>query len=196
MAETKSYHRQVACKARVCDIVRMKLDESNISRVNIIATVVHKPEGSSNYGDAVIDDGTGRISLRSFENKDYLSNVEVGDAALVIGKIREFNDERYIVPEILKKMGNLGWMNVRNIELGKTETVTAEAKADSKEVDEGAEAHGEVYSTIKSLDSGDGASIEEVIKKCATPGAESEINELLKRGNVFEIRPGRIKVLE
>ncbi len=194
--EQKSFHRQVACKARVSEVVGMRLDESNVLRVNIMATIVHKPDRNENHGDAVIDDGTGRISLRSFENNDYISKIEVGDAALVIGKVREFNNERYIMPEIVKKMDNLGWMGVRNLELSKKEEVIDEEKVKPEEVDEGADIHGEVYSTIKSLDSGGGASIEDVIKNCKTSEAESTINELLKRGNIFEIRPGRVKVLE
>lgn len=194
--EQKSFQRQAACKARVSDIVSMRLDELNVSRVNILATIVHKPDKNENYGDAVIDDGTGRIQLRSFENKDLISKIEVGDSALVIGKVREFNGEKYIVPEILRKIDNPAWISIRKIELSRNEPAAAEIKDEPKEISEISDIYDEVCSIIKKLDDGSGVFIDDIIKNCSKPEAESTINELLKKGNIFEIRPGRVKVLE
>ena len=106
--EQKSFQRQVAYKIRISDILNgsfikdeisagyIKLNDANVSRVNIIATVVYKAEQPST-SNALIDDGTGKILLRSFENSRIFSKADVGDAVLLIGKIREFNNERYIV---------------------------------------------------------------------------------------------------
>src|SRR3989344_7402622 len=126
--EQKTFQRQVAYKVKISDILNgnfvkeefsagyVKLSGKNVSRVNIIATVVYKAEQSST-ASAVIDDSTGKVLLRSFENNDIFSKVDIGDVVLVIGKIREFNNERYVVPEILKKVSNTEWMNVRKLEV-------------------------------------------------------------------------------
>src|SRR3989338_9481970 len=96
--EQKAFQkRQVAYKIRVSDILNgnlekeefsgnIRLSNTNISRVNIIATVIYKSE-EFNYSSAVVDDGTGKIQLRSFGNNAYFSKADVGDAVLVIGNI-------------------------------------------------------------------------------------------------------------
>ena len=93
-----------------------------VSRVNIIAAMIYKSE-DFNYSSAVIDDGTGRIQLRSFENNAYFSKIDVGDIVLIIGKIREFNNEKYIVPEILKRINNAKWVDVRRLELKNSDLI-------------------------------------------------------------------------
>lgn len=207
--EQKAFQRQTAYKVRISDLLNqnymkgelsagyIKLNGVNISRVNVIATVVYKPESSS-FSTAVIDDGTGRIPLRSFENNGIFSKIEVSDAVLVVGKIREFNGEKYILPEILKKINNFGWLNVRKLELASENAVenikaignVAIEDSDNKELNE------EIYSLIKKLDSGDGATIDDVIKNSNNSEAENVVNKLLNRGDIFEIRPGKLKVLE
>ncbi len=51
---------------------------------------------------------------------------------------------------------------------------------------------------IKELDAGKGANMDEVIEKCAGDGDDAEkiIKSLLEEGEIFEIRPGKLKVLE
>lgn len=199
--------RQVAYKVRISDILSrnlakdefsagyLKLKNSNVSRVNVIATVVYKPENSSGYNNAVIDDGTGKILLRSFENMNAFSKTDVGDGVLVIGKIREFNSEKYIMPEILKKLDNFMWMNVRELELRKgvdfDNYPKSEIKAPAEEVN-----NEEICSIIRKLDNGDGAFVEDVIKNLKHDAAEKMLNILLEKGNIFEIKPGKLKVLE
>ena len=53
-----------------------------------------------------------------------------------------------------------------------------------------------VIQTIKELDSGDGADIEEVKKGSDVTNSEEVLDMLLKRGDLFTIRPGRVKILE
>lgn len=207
--EQKTFQRQTAYKVRISDLLNqnymkgelsagyIELNGVNISRVNVIATVVYKPEISS-FNIAVIDDGTGRIPLRSFENNDIFSKIEVSDVVLVVGKIREFNGEKYILSEILKKINNFGWLNVRKLEFASENYVQnieatgniAIEDSDNKELNE------EIYSLVKKLDNGDGAPIEDVIKKSNNSEAENIVNKLLNSGDIFEIRPGKLKVLE
>lgn len=212
--EQKTFQkRQVAHKVRISDILEadfakdelsagyIKLNDENVSRVNVIATVVDKSGQASNYASAIIDDGTGKILLRVFENADIFSKVDVGDFALIVGKIREFSNERYILPEILKKIDNPGWVNVRKLELEKNRVAGGnskilEVKNEGLIQDADSGIGGEVCSLIKKLDNGDGVSVEDVVNNSKSSEAEAVINRLLESGDIFEIRPGRLKVLE
>ena len=48
---------------------------------------------------------------------------------------------------------------------------------------------------ISELDPGDGAPVDEVLKK-AGDGAEERLQLLIREGEVFELRAGKVKVLE
>ena len=205
--EQKTFQkRQVAYKLKISDIVNgnltkeefsgnIKLNNINVSRVNIIAAVIYKTE-ESNFTSAVIDDWTGRIQLRSFENNAYFSKIDVGDVVLVIGKIREFNNEKYIVPEILKKITNTRWVDVRRLELKNNDIIDNNIKITDKNLIENTKINEEIYSLIKKLDDGDGASFDDIIKSFGSIDAEKILNKLLENGDVFEIKPGKLKVLE
>ena len=64
----------------------------------------------------LIDDGSGKIILRIFEENKAVFHLEVGDVVQVIGKIRVFNQEKYVFPEIIKKI-NPFWLKVRSLEV-------------------------------------------------------------------------------
>ena len=212
ITEQKSFQRQVAYKVNISDLLNgvitkddvsagfVKINGLNVSRANIIATVVYKSDDSS-YASALIDDGTGKISLRSFENNGIFSKIDVGDAVLVIGKIREFNNEKYIIPEILKKINDVEWMNLRKLELKSNKMVGSDLKilkAGNNVLTEENNfgINEEIFSLIRKLDNGDGVSVEDVIKNSKNDKAESIINKLLENGDIFEIKPGKLKVLE
>ena len=204
--EQKAYQRQVAYKVRISDVLNgafikdelsagyVKLKNNNVSRVNIIAALIFKSE-QSQHSSAVIDDMSGKILLRSFDANAF-SKFDVGDAVLVIGKVREFNSERYIMPEILKKIKNNVWVAVRGIELSRMPLTEIKAVEKAASENEGANAAENIYLLIKKLDLGDGVSVDDVIKTSNNDGVETIINRLLERGDIFEVKPGRLKVLE
>ena len=173
-------------------LLYISINNSNVSRANIMATLVFKAEDSS-YADAIIDDGTGKISMRSFERKDIFSKVEVGDAVLVVGKIREYNNEKYIIPEIVKKTDS-EWIAVRRNELRSNSI--GEPKQAEPEIYEGAEKIEEVFTLIRKLDLGDGVMIEDIAREFKNFDAEKMLGKMLENGDVFEIKPGKIKILE
>ena len=207
--EQKSFQRQVAYKVRISDILNgsfikdelsagyIKLNDANVSRINIIATVVYKAEQPST-SNALIDDGTGKILLRSFENSSIFSKVDVGDAVLMIGKIREFNNERYIVPEILKKINNIEWMNVRKLEVKDAKVLDNKIKNENNNLIEEVvhNSNEDIFLLIKKLDKGEGVSVEEIINEYNNGETEGIINKLLENGDIFEVKPGKLKVLE
>ncbi len=201
--------RNVAYKVAVHDVLKghFKKDESSMSfarinnldmsRVNIIATLVDKNE-ELNFASGLIDDGTGRIQIRSFQDKSTIGKINIGDAVIVIGKLREFNDEKYLAPEIIKKIDDLGWFNVRKLELktviAKEDNVESQT-VKTNELDSTGH-NSDFFSLIRSLDKGEGAPVDEIIATSSNQDTEKILKQLLESGDIFELRPGRVKVLE
>jgi len=209
--------RHTAYKVRIKDIIDSKYIKGEgewspnylevgileVSRVNLMGVLVSN-QTEQNYHNMLIDDGTGRITVRSFE--DIKNDVNVGDIVLVIGRPREYGNERYIVPEIIKKVEDNGWMELRKLEL-KTDEVTVENNELQEIVDEDTPVEEEnlaevsdpttnIFEIIKKKDSGDGADMQEIIDTCNVENCEGIIKNLLETGEVFEIKLGKLKVLE
>jgi len=167
-------------------------DAGNISRVNLMGVVVEKEEGG-----VIIDDGTGRILLRSFEAT--LPEVDIGELVLIIGRPRVFNEKKYVVPEIMRKI-NPAWAEFRKLQLGMITRVTTFARAEKKEVanesPKGQNPYQKIVEFIKDLDNGEGADAGEVERRSGFSNAGELISRLIEEGEIFEIRPGRIKILE
>lgn len=174
-----------------------------ISRINLMGAIVAKQNNeNANYGGIVLDDGSGKISVREFQENKILDKVEIGDFVVIIGRPREYGAEKYVVPEIAKKITNEKWIEVRKLELEHYNSgESGDSEEEIEEVEELVESSGEIvlsqkiYNLIKEKDSGKGVSTEEIIKE---HGAEAEkaVNRLLIEGEIFEIRPGQLKVLE
>ena len=218
--EKSQQKRQTAFRIWIKDILQSKyyVDEGwnpnyislpngeKISRVNLIATVISVSKEDEHQNVIFVDDGSAEIAVRSFNEIDMFNGLSIGDIAQIVGKIREFNGEKYIVPEIIKKINNHQWLYLRKLELEKSakeknndsgsvlnqEKELAEQEVNKKkslEVDA-------LLAIIKDLDTGDGADFDAVIKKSAIPDCEEQLNKLLMDGEVFELKPGKIKVLE
>ncbi|MEM2915848.1 MAG: OB-fold nucleic acid binding domain-containing protein [Candidatus Woesearchaeota archaeon] len=202
--------RQVARKLWIGDILAGKYvkeqgskpnhiilkDNSIAARVNIIGVVV----SASSEGLPIItlDDGSGRINVRAFEPNDTMSSLSVGDVVLVIGRPRQFAGEMYVLPEIVRRLSDLRWIEVRKLELTAIQDVAVpEAPQESiseETLDESFE--GAVINAIRSLDAGNGAEIDAVIANVGFADAEKVIRLLLQKGDIFEVGPGRLKIIE
>jgi len=194
-------------------------DGRTFSRANVIAIVASEPLPELNYNSFVIDDGTARVPVRIFN--DTSINVKLGDPVLVIGRPREFNQEIYLVPEVVKLIENKKWIEHRKLELGQmpveeakpvvpeTAPVIKEEKSPVAKVEPATEEVTKIEEPIKpntsidsmlelisKMDTGDGADTEEVIATAKNKDAEQIIDNLLKEGEIFEITSGKIKVLE
>lgn len=110
--------RQVAYKVWIRDLVNCPyylgelessyslINNKRVSRAHVVATVIQKFESENKeYLTVTIDDGSGDIRLKTWkEDIKLISNLEVGYLILVIGKVKKYNDEIYLVPEIVKKV--------------------------------------------------------------------------------------------
>jgi|TARA_Y100000310_G_scaffold159944_1_gene159632 RPA family protein len=208
-AEQKFQKRQTAYKIRIKDILGSKyittegfnpnyleVRGQEISRINIIGIVVQK-SGLDNYKTLIIDDGSEKISARVFENNSLFDKVGINDFALIIGRPREFANEKYILIEIIRKIDPI-WAKVRKLELEKDITedgVFSDTEDSIKENVVDLSPTNKIVKLIKELDRGDGASIEDISSK-EIKDFDKIIDILLKQGNIFEIKPGKLKVLE
>jgi RPA family protein len=172
----------------------VKIGDKNVSRVNIIGAIIGISD-ENNFQSIVVDDGTGKISMRNFEKK---IDISVGDVVLLVGRIREFGNERYISPEIINKNISQRWSIVWK-ELALKNSSDFPSNNEEENVLEEIEFKqpksfiDKILGRIRDLDSGDGASYTDIVKNIHD---EKAISGLLLQGEVFEIKPGKLKVLD
>jgi len=206
--------RQIAIKTWIKPLIKGKyvikegwdpnyilINNQKVSRANIIGIVVQKSDSKLlNYDYIVIDDGSERITIRSFEDKDLFIKYNVGDIINVIGRPREFGKEIYMMPEIVKKIDNIKWLEVRKLELGEVPNIADEQKThqatEEIEVEEIETPQERLIKIIRKIDGGTGVDIQDIIQKTGKPRTEEIIKDMLNQGDIFEIKPGRIKILE
>lgn len=90
-------------------------NEQKIFRLNVMGIIVNK-EKQGNITNLLLDDGTGKIILRSFEENKNVRELVAGDIVMVIGRVRVYNQEKYLSAEIIKKIDS-DWIKVRRLEL-------------------------------------------------------------------------------
>ena len=178
--------------------------DKKISRVNVIATIVNKNITEA-YGFLTLDDSTSQIRVKAWrEDVKILDNVSIADTALIIGKLREYNNEMYIIPEVVKKV-NLNWELVRRLELTKERGLPVISTKDFRN-EEFTETIAEMSPSnlqlqiISIIDSSNdnGIEIEEICRSLSKSEGDimPSIKNLLMEGQIFEILPGRYKVLK
>lgn len=98
----------------------LEIKGKDIYRVNLIANVIDKFESNQKpYINVSLDDGTGDLRVKAFaDDVHLLQNLQLGDTVLVVGILRYYNDEIYIMPEIVKTV-EPKWLVARKLELEK-----------------------------------------------------------------------------
>ncbi|UCC91278.1 MAG: hypothetical protein JSV39_03100 [Candidatus Aenigmatarchaeota archaeon] len=135
--------RQTAKKVRIWDVMNGSFVKKEgfepsfvktqsgeeISRARILGTVVSRfVAEDGNYASVTIDDGTDTIRLKVFKTTKPLDSLETGDVVDVIGKVREYEGEKYVIPEIVRKTDNLNFELLRRLELVHKERGMKKAK--------------------------------------------------------------------
>ncbi len=135
--------RQTAKKVRIWDVMNGTFEKKEgfepsfvktqsgeeISRARILGTVVSifiAEDG--NYASVTIDDGTDTIRLKVFKTTKPLDSLETGDVVDVIGKVREYEGETYVIPEIARKTEDPNFELLRRLELVHKEKGMKKAK--------------------------------------------------------------------
>ena len=239
------------------NFVRTK-DGIEASRVNIIGALTDisptdiVPLTPIENFSATLDDGSGKMQLRSFEPIVFADVLQVGIPVIVIARPKKYSGDLFLVPEIIRKLPESKWLEVRKKVLeqktksaqnpdvvptakeSRIQTVQArkensnqstpngqmsqkgnfdnqneiiplakvavEEAGNAQKIQAAAKPLENVLDVIDRIDSGDGVLIEDAVAqiKKSRPelDAQQRILTLLLNGDLFEIRPGRIKVLK
>jgi RPA family protein len=177
------------------------LGEKHVVRVNIIGSIIDS-FSSGGYGSLVIDDGSAQIRLKVWgEDLSLVEEKNIGDFVLVIGRIADFNDERYIRPEIVRGIG-YDWALLRRVELikafgvpEKDEKVILQKEQGSLPEVEPSLAAREMILTL--IDKREEISEEELFKSCSLPLDKVQIAlyDLLKEGEIFSPKKGLYRLV-
>lgn len=202
--QTDEFKRHIAYKLRIGDILKgkvildadrfkhLELEGRQAVRVNIIANITDKfiQDNEKKFASITIDDASGQIKLKTFgEDISKFEEFSQGDTIQVIGLLRSWNDELYIIPEIIKKR-DPRYLMVRKLEcdLEKPQTLAPEEASGIRE---------KILSAIKQSEGEGGADTEKLILdiKESPNAVNSEIRKLLEEGIIYEPRPGKIRYL-
>jgi len=125
--------RSVALKVKIEDLVNGKYVRQSdaepshllspwgqhILRARAIATVIEKfISQDQNYGVLRVDDGSETIRLKAWgQDVKTLADFKVGDLIDVIGRVREYEGEVYLLPEVIARIEDPNWELVREMEV-------------------------------------------------------------------------------
>ncbi len=177
-------------------LLHVELGDKKLVRVNIIANVIDKFEsqGETKFATITIDDGSGQVRVRVFgEDLNKFQDIVQGDTLLIIGLLRSFNQELYILPEIVRKF-DPKYLLVRKLEIDKEspKPLSSEQKQEVKAFRD------EIIDMIKSSEENEGIDKDEIIMKLKKTNPKiisQEIQKLLEEGIIYEPKPGRVRYL-
>jgi len=196
--------RNIAFKMRIGDVLKgkpmmdegkflfLELGDKKIVRVNILANCVDKfiQDGEKKYASLTVDDASGQLRLKAFgEDIELLKSIIQGDTLQIIGNMREWNGELYMIPEVAKKV-DPRWLLVRKLEIQNARKDLPAEKGASPVKDL-------ILEKIKGAEEDGGIDMDTLIMDVeASPDIiNGEIKKLLEEGLIYEPRPGRLRYL-
>ncbi|MEE9564835.1 MAG: OB-fold nucleic acid binding domain-containing protein [Candidatus Hydrothermarchaeaceae archaeon] len=207
--------RDTALKVRIKDITNGELKKGKsewesylltplneeAGRVRVLATIVSKfKSDDGKYGVLTLDDATDTITSRAFdEGVQLIDSTREGDIVDVIGRVREYEDEKYINVESISKIADPNWELVRKLELAmKLKRLGGGTEAQKELAEE--EASGEnprsiVIDIIEEMDEGDGVKYVQLMDETGLDDKKLEeiITELMEEGEIYEPKIGKFK---
>jgi len=200
----QQFKRYIAYKLRIGDVLAgkpviiedklkcLEFEGKEIMRVNLISNIVDKyiQDGEKKFGSITLDDASGQIRAKVFgDDLVKFENFNQGDTVMVLGLLRQWNNELYITPEIIKKK-EPQYLLVRKIELENSKPKQME-RGEIKELKD------KIIEIIKREEDKGGADVETMILelKSQPDAINAEIKKLLEEGMAYEPRPGKIRYL-
>ncbi|RLG12725.1 hypothetical protein DRN73_01610 [Candidatus Pacearchaeota archaeon] len=204
----QQFKRNIAYKYRIGDLLIgkpifdgerfsfLELGNKKIIRVNIIGNIVDRydAEGERKYTFLTLDDGSGQIKLKSFgDDVEKLNGIAQGQTVIVIGLLRNFNNETYLSPEIVKEQ-DPKYLLIRKLELEKERTNNI-APVEKQQI---TAIKDRILELIKNSEEDGGIETDKIILELRESSPEiinQEIKKLLEEGIIFEPRPGKLRWL-
>jgi RPA family protein len=198
------FKRHTAFKLKIGDVLSgsqitdgeklkyIEINGKNVARVNLIANVVDKfiQDEKKKFASITLDDASGQIKLKAFgDDIEKLKSFEQGDTVLTIGMVREWNNEIYLTPEIVKKK-EPEYLLLRKLE----NDLQKPKELDKKEV---SEVKDKIVEIIKREETNNGADVKNIITELGAKQevVNQEIRKLLEEGTIYEPRPGKVRYL-
>ena len=199
--------RQTAYQVWIKDIIEaplqkeqelpfIQIKEDKIVRVNVIGIMVSK-DISEAGGNLTVDDSSAAVTIRVWQEQiPKITEYNIGDTILCIGKVRETEQERQIYAEIIKKIEEPLWIKVRQEELSKKYgKPTPRQEIKLQQVQSETEIRKMILQAITELDNEDGADFFSIVTKISQDEeiVDKVVQSLLKEGEIFEIKPGKLR---
>ncbi len=127
--------RMTAVRASISDITSGSFSNDNgphvispfgveLRRVVLVGFVVNKfyregdDTGKKRFESITVDDGTDTIGVKVWGEEDasLLEGVKENILALVVGRVREYNEEVYVMPEIVRELTDPNYMSLHLLE--------------------------------------------------------------------------------
>ncbi len=203
------FKRNIAFKYRIGDLLVgkpifdnerfsfLELGDKKIIRVNVVGNIVDRydADGERRYSFLTLDDGSGQIKLKAFQDDiERIKGISQGQTVVVIGVLRNFNNETYISPEIVKELDSR-YLLVRKLELEKERSINTPAPVKKQEI---VAIKHKILEKIKSSEEEGGVEVDKIIMELRDTSPEminTEIKKLLEEGIIFEHRPGKLRWL-
>mgnify|MGYP001559413250 CR=1 FL=1 len=211
--------RQTAYKVWVSDILRSEFKKTEgewepnyflfkdkkISRVNLMGVIISKYlSEDESYCVLELDDSSGVIKLKSWrEDVVMIKDFKVGDFVLVIGRPRGFGGEIYLSSEIVRKLDDIKWVQLRNIELEKEygkplrignrlTNENEELKLNNEEMMDNIRQR-----ILKLIDNEEEVSYDKITTSFDFNKQEVDevISVLIKEGEIYQPRPGFLRII-
>lgn len=172
----------------------IKINNEKIVRVNVVGVIVYKGE---NF--IVIDDGSGSIYVNT--ELSIKNNGELGDIVMVIGRPRNYNNRNYIGGEIISKIDK-EWFNKRKPKeeavIKDEEVIKKDEEFVPKQILESMKKENIVKKII--FEKKEGIGRDQLFNDGKKKGLKEDeiekiVEELLKRGEIYEAKPNYYKVL-
>jgi RPA family protein len=205
---SEQFKRNVAYKYRIGDVLLgkpmfdgerfsfLELGDRKIVRVNLVGNIIDKYEsdGERKYIFFTLDDGSGQIKIKCFGDEALrFKDVFQGQTVLVIGVLRNFNNETYLSPEIIREQ-DTKYLLIRKLETEKDKSKNAQPMERNQIV----AVRDKILDIIKDAEKNGGIEMDKVImdlRDISPSIIHQEIKKLLEEGIIFEPQPGKIRWL-
>ncbi|MBI4182062.1 MAG: hypothetical protein HY520_03795 [Candidatus Aenigmarchaeota archaeon] len=160
-----------------------------VARARILATVVGKFVAEDQlFASITLDDGTDTIRAKVFKTTKPIGDLPLGAIVDLIGKVKEYNGELYLIPEVVQVVENPNLELLRELELLAKGRAAGAAPAAPKN-----DLRPKLLQLIEQAK--DGLTYDALIQQSGSPEQEVEqvVNDLLGEGICYEPTPGKIR---
>ena len=203
------FKRNIAYKLRIGDLLMgspiinaeklqfLELGNKKVVKANVVGNIVDKynSDGEKKFVFFKIDDGSGQIQIKIFgDDVEKFKEMRHGETILVIGRVRHWNNEIYLSPDIIKEKSPK-YLLVRKLEIEKQRNQNTPKIIEKEQI---TAVKDEILDMIKKSEEDGGIETDQIIMKIRSASPEiikQKIQKLLEDGVIFEPRPGKVRYL-